>query len=106
MMTLFVSPSPYLNPYNTFSTNSLVEQAPGSLTPVIDMNHIIAVYLAEIGMYRGQLVCIHLHLVDGLLKDANSSKGLSEMTSLSDKFSKLAAHWILCCHLQIKNNTN
>lgn len=42
---------PYLNPYNTFSTHSLVEQAPGSLTPVIGMNHIIAVYLAEIGMY-------------------------------------------------------
>lgn len=44
-------------------------------------------YLAEICVYWGQLVCVHLHLVYGLSENANSSQGLSEITSLSDNFS-------------------
>lgn len=34
-------------------------------------------------MDGGQLVCVHLHLVNGLLKDADTAQGLSERTPVS-----------------------
>ena len=58
-------------------------------------------HLAEVGVHRGQLVCVHLHLVNGLPKDADSSQGLSEK-GLSVRASVGAARRVLGCPLQMK----
>ena len=57
-------------------------------------------HLAEVSVHRGQLVCVHLHLVNGLPKDANSSQRLSER-GLSVRASVGAARLVLSCPLQV-----